>query len=81
MDLTPGIKVANGAIIIASSGDRDWCVVLCVIPGNTVTPYATWAAYETESHAVGNRIMTVNGEYFRDLPTALKGFNKRAGIQ
>ena len=77
MDLTPGIKVANGATIIAVHND----VVLCVIPGNTVTPYATWAAYESENHAVGNRIMTVSGEYFRDLPTALKGFNKRAGIQ
>ncbi len=47
-------------------------VVLAYLPDNEKTPYATWD-HKTESG------MDSSGEYYHELPKALKGFLKRIG--
>lgn len=62
----PGTMLANGSVVIEQRRD----VVLCALPHNSFTPYATWR--------IGVMGDTAHGDYFRTLPEAVEGFNKRA---
>ena len=62
----PGTALANGSVVIEQRRD----IVLCVLPHNSFTPYATWR--------IGVMGDTAHGDYFRTLSEAVEGFNKRA---
>jgi len=62
----PGTKLANGSIVIEQRRD----IVLCVLPHNEFTPYATWR--------IGADGDTAHGDYFRTLTAAMDGFKARA---
>jgi hypothetical protein len=61
----PGTILANGSFILKQKGD----IVLCFIPHNDVTPFATWA--------IGGDGDTFHGDYFRDIDSAMSGFIRR----
>jgi hypothetical protein len=61
----PGKKLPNGAILVDRKGD----IVLCVIPGNSATPYATWRIAPDGD--------TGGGDYHREFSKAVAAYNKR----
>lgn len=62
----PGTVLDNGSIVIEQRGE----IVLCLLPHNEFTPYATWR--------IGLYGDTAHGDYFRNLTDAFAGFQKRA---
>lgn len=61
----PGEILPNGAIVI----QRMVSILLCVIPGNTQTPYVTWR-FKSGS--------TSSGKYFHDLDDAVASLKLRS---
>ncbi len=61
-----GTKLANGSIVLKHKHD----IVLCLLPDNDVTPFATWAINDGGD--------TFHGDYFRDIDSAMSSFVRRA---
>lgn len=57
----------NGSVLIEQRGE----VVLCMLPGNTITPYATWVIDPDGS--------TFNGDYCYNIEQAVKSLQNRSG--
>lgn len=62
----PGSRLRNGAIVV----EQRRSIVLCIIPDNDATPYATWA--------LGGQGDTFFGDYYRTLDEAISGLVERA---
>ena len=62
-----GLSLANGSIVVDKTDEH----VLCVLPHNTITPYATWIFNSTT-------LDTSHGNYFRTLGEAVEDLAKRS---
>jgi len=71
---TPGAKLPNGAIVVASrTAGRDRVVVVALTNGQAAHPYATWVVdAETGDAFAGDYCMTFEG--------AIRSFAARSGF-
>ncbi len=64
--LNPGATLPNGGVVLAAKPG----IVLAVVPGNRITPFAVWRVTEETG-------VTVSGWYARTLDEARDDFRKR----
>lgn len=68
-ELKVGRVLRNGSIVLDYHFEEDDGYVLCLLPNNSLTPYATWA--------ISRDLDTFWGNYFQELEEALDNFKKR----